>query len=232
MPFSRAPATVSRRVSPASCCGCQLRSRLALAVSIRTGVSRAVAHSSLEEAKVRRRAAAAPAVDRGAGTRDRAPAELAGDVGDPDLALAGEVVDAGRAVAADRRRHRSGDVVVVDELERHPRVGQDRLHQRQLFDPTAQRRHRVSRPHCADGLLDQHRRPRPGDDAGAEDVGVHPAPEQQLVEQALQLGLLRRVVEALASRAAGRPRSAAGGCRGGSRRRRPRRRRRAARRRP
>ena len=89
-------------------------------------MSAAIAHSSFGEAKLRRRAAAVPRPTAGRGTGTAAPAERAGDVADPDLPLAGEVVGAGRALAADRRRHRPGDVVVVDELDRDAGVGQHR----------------------------------------------------------------------------------------------------------
>jgi hypothetical protein len=84
-------------------------------------------------------------------------------------------------------------------------------------------RPRIAEPGGADGLPDQHRRPRPGDEAGAEDVGLDLAAGEHLVEHRLQLGLLRRVVEAVA--AAGRDRlgerlrvarvEAVGGNRGG-----------------
>ena len=101
-PVSRAEIAVWIRVSPASKRGSQPSSRRALLVSISTGVARAVAHSSCGETKERRPATAVPTPSAGPRHPDRAPAERAGDVGDLDLALAGEVVGAGLALARDR----------------------------------------------------------------------------------------------------------------------------------
>ena len=100
------------------------------------------------------------------------PAEGMSEIGDRQLPGPGEVVGASLAVANDRSGKRGGDVVVVDELERHARVGQDRSQLGHLAQRPSQR----SRDPLAEGQerdhVEQKSGLRSGDDAGAKNIGV------------------------------------------------------------
>ena len=97
------------------------------------------------------------------GIGTRAVAERVGEVAHRDLARAREVVGARLAAAEHAGAQRGRDVVVVDELEGHARVGED-------ADGAGQRGRAA--PGSAIGparLVDQRRRVGPGDDARPED---------------------------------------------------------------
>ena len=133
-------------------------------------------------------------IDGQLGHGDRVPAELLGQCPDGQLAGAGEVVDAGAAPSQDASADRRGDVVVVDELEGHPGVGQHWPEDRHAVE---QAQHGTGKPLGDLGVgqaVDQQRRLRPGDDAGPEHVGRRGGPVQRVRQQLLDLGLLRRVV--------------------------------------
>ena len=112
--------------------------------------------------------------------RERQPAQRAGEVAHGDRPVAGEVVDAGLALAAHGGGDGARDVVGVHELERRPRVGQHGP-DRQLA-------------HDRREALDQRQRVGPRDDARAEQVRLDRRALQRVAQRLLQLGLLRRVV--------------------------------------
>ncbi len=64
------------------------------------------------------------------GHGDRVPPELAGEIGDGEPAGPGEVVGAGRPAAEHGGAHRARHVVVMHQLEGHPRIGQHGLEYR------------------------------------------------------------------------------------------------------
>ena len=114
----RSSPRASRRPSATRRCP---SSRSALELSISTGVRKALIHSANAGVSGARSIAAATADIGGARHRHRRPAELAGEVGGGDLVRGGEVVDAGLALARDRRGDRRRDVVVCGRAETEPR---------------------------------------------------------------------------------------------------------------
>ena len=167
-----------------------------------TGTRRALTHSNSAERKERRPPTPAAISTAGAGTGIEYQPSARARSAKVISPSPGEVVDAGRAPARDRRRQCRGDVVVMAELEGDAGVGEHRAQEGERW----QRLHRPSHerklcpyPHRPQRLLDQLRRPPAGDDRGAEDVGIRGSAAEDLHQQRLQLGLLRRVVEALAA---------------------------------
>ncbi len=161
--------------------------------------------------------------DRELRRRHGVPAELVGEVGDRQLARAGEVVDAGFAVAEHGGGERRGDVVLVDELEGDAGVGQDRAQLGHAAERPAQRAGDAAAERQQRDQVEQQGRVGPGDDAGAEDVGVGLGAGERrgqlLLDRGLvggvgvALGALRRLV--LVDQRRQRAVEAVGGDRGG-----------------
>ena len=198
-----------------------------------TGTRSALTHSSSAERNESRPGEPGGDADRGVGHRDRVPAERPGHVGEGDLALAGEVVDARGipcpAIAASqrrRRRRRDGRAGRGRRCPAAPAAGTAATAASSIALSTKGRRPPIL--HLLQRLLDQHRRPPPGDDRRPEDVGLG-AGAGELARRAGP----RARPSGPSSRsprcpAAAPPRSAAAGCRRGIRRRPPRTCRRAA----
>ena len=224
-PASRAPATVSRSVSSASWCGSPAeRPAGPPRWTSRTGVRSVAIHSARAEVNGSRWSTSAVACDRraAAAAHARQPSS-ARDVGHRQLARAGEVVDA-RLARADRRRRVSAvaDVIGMHDLEPERRsrasprsapgiAASSRAHEARAASPKTCTCGRLATSAGESGPPTMH---------GPEHVGLDVGPGQRVPHRALELGLLRGVVEARRSRAARRARSAAAGGRHGSRRRR------------
>ena len=82
---------------------------------------------------------------------------------------------------------------MVHELERHAGVGQHGLEDGDAVEEVEDRCGETLGDLRVGKAVDEQRRVAPGDDTGAENVGVGRAPPERRREQLLDLGLLRGV---------------------------------------